>query len=96
MTRKTTFYLIMLLMIVFLAACATPVDMTDCVNEAPKGFLWGLLHGFISPFTFIVSLFKDSVAIYECNNNGGWYDFGFLLGASIFFGGSGSKARKRR
>jgi hypothetical protein len=35
------------------------------------------------------------VHIYEIHNNGGWYNFGFLLGVSIFFGGSGSGACKR-
>jgi hypothetical protein len=48
---------------------------------------------------FIISLFNDSVGIYEMHNNGGWYNFGFLLGASIIFGGSGGGAcrgRRRR
>ncbi len=53
-------------------------------------------HGFISPFTFLISLFSDTVHIYEIHNNGGWYNFGFLLGASIIFGGSGGGAARRR
>jgi len=35
-----------------------------------------------------VSLFNPDVGIYEYNNNGGWYNFGFVLGA----GSSGSGA----
>ena len=65
----------------------------------PAGFFLGLWHGFISLFTFIGSLFSSKVNIYETFNNGGWYNFGFILGASVFFGGSGGaggKARKRR
>ena len=27
--------------------------------------------------------------MYAVNNNGGWYDFGFVLGAGILFGGGG-------
>ncbi len=61
----------------------------------PAGFWMGLWHGFISFFTFIISLFSDNVGIYEINNNGGWYNFGFILGVSIFFGGS-SKGTCRR
>ena len=34
------------------------------------------------PITFIVSLFNPDVGIYESNNNGGWYNFGFVIGAA--------------
>jgi len=34
--------------------------------------------------------------MYEIYNNGGWYDFGFVLGAGILFGGSVSAAKKRQ
>jgi hypothetical protein len=39
-----------------------------------------------------VSLFSVKVRIYEVANKGDWYDFGFMLGVSIIFGGSGSAA----
>ncbi len=70
------------------------VIMTSCApgNEqftaAPAGFFMGLWHGFISFFSFVISLFSDTVAVYESNNTGGWYDFGFIMGISIFYGGS--------
>lgn len=48
----------------------------------PAGFLVGLWHGIIMPFTFMVSLFIPGVGIYETNNNGAWYNFGFVIGAS--------------
>jgi len=63
------------------------------------GFWLGLWQGFISPITFVVSLFNDDVGIYEIHNNGGWYDFGFLFGAMVIFSGmarSGYAARPRR
>ncbi|HEY3544911.1 MAG TPA: hypothetical protein VGK17_02325, partial [Propionicimonas sp.] len=53
-------------------------------------------QGFISPITFIVSLFNHDVGIYEVHNNGGWYNFGFVAGASMFFGGSGASGRGAR
>jgi hypothetical protein len=56
----------------------------------PAGFLAGLWHGLICPFTFLVSLFHDGVRMYETNNKGRWYDFGFLIGASGPLGGSSS------
>jgi hypothetical protein len=46
----------------------------------PAGFLGGLWHGLIAPLTFIVSLFLSGVSIYETNNNGRWYEFGFMIG----------------
>lgn len=58
----------------------------------------GLWHWLIAPITFVVSLFNDAVAVYEVDNTGGWYDFGFLLGVSIIFSGSGaggSRSRRR-
>jgi hypothetical protein len=51
------------------------------------GFFPGLWHGIISPVTFIISLFTDDVSVYEVRNSGNWYDFGFVLGAGILFGG---------
>lgn len=44
-------------------------------------------------------MFTDTVRFYEVNNNGGWYDFGFLLGIRVFLGGGSCcgpcKKRKR-
>ncbi len=62
------------------------------------GFWRGLWHGFASPVMFIISLFNEKVEVFEVHNNGGWYSFGFLMGASIIFGGSGGSAcgKKRR
>ncbi len=51
---------------------------------SPAGFWAGLWHGIIAPITFIVSLFADGVRIYETNNNGRWYDFGFMLGIAAY------------
>ena len=56
----------------------------------------GLWHGLISPFTFVISLFSDSVRVYEVHNSGRWYDFGFVIGAAIIFGGSGGGAASGR
>lgn len=92
--KKFGYLPLLFVAVLLLTSCATVTPIEECVTETPLGFWKGLLHGVITPFSFIVSLFKDDVAIYAINNNEGWYDFGFLLGASIVFGGSGSRARK--
>jgi hypothetical protein len=43
----------------------------------------------------VVSLFTDSVSVYEVANNGNWYDFGFFFGVAISLGGSGGGAGVR-
>jgi len=53
----------------------------------PAGFWAGFWHGNIAAITFVVSLFNKGVSIYETHNNGGWYNFGFLLGVSAMSGG---------
>ncbi len=71
-------------------AVAGPNSKYQQPDAAPAGFLAGLWHGLILPITFIVSLFSMNVRIYETNNSGRWYDFGFLIGASSSLGGSGA------
>ena len=57
----------------------------------------------ISPITFLISLFTSEVNVYEVQNNGNWYDFGFMLGVALAFGGgaggssaSAGRVRRRR
>jgi len=80
----------------FLGCTAGPNQMTGSPDDEGKvaGFWKGLWHGFIVLFSFIVSLFRDNVRIYEVHNNGGWYNFGYLLGIMMFFGGGGGGACK--
>jgi hypothetical protein len=73
-------------------AVAGPDSKFKLPDAEPAGFWAGLWHGSILPLAFIVSLFKPGVGIYETNNNGAWYNFGFLLGASSSLGG-GAKAQ---
>jgi hypothetical protein len=82
-----------------LTACAAgPNVVADSAAEDVEiaGFWLGLWHGFISPFTFIISLFKDNINVYEVFNNGGWYNFGFMVGVSAIFGGGGRSTRRSR
>jgi len=91
--KKLKIYLLLVLVISLLATgCADVTPIENCAVDSPYGFWGGLWHGFIAPFSFFGSLFSDDIAMYAVNNNGGWYDFGFVLGAGILFGGSGSQA----
>jgi len=56
-------------------------------QESPAGFWWGLWHGIISVISLIVHVFNESVVVYEIDNTGAWYDFGFLLGVILIWGG---------
>ena len=71
---------IITLLILTLSSCADTASYQILSGHTSVGFWYGLWHGMIAPFAWIVSLFSDSVAIYAVYNNGGWYDFGFILG----------------
>lgn len=83
-------FLAVSLLVLALAACATQPEPE--VIDLP-GFWSGLLHGFLMLFSLIGSIFTD-VRIYAFPNSGGWYDFGFFLGATSFLGGGGAGARR--
>ncbi len=86
---KTAIIIYLALIVVFLTSCAQVTAIEDCVSGEPVGFWYGLWHGIIAPVSFVISLFSEKIAMYAVNNNGGWYDFGFVLGAGILFGGGG-------
>jgi hypothetical protein len=67
-------------------AVAGPNSKYQGPDAAPAGFWAGFWHGSIAPITFIVSLFNPGVGIFERNNNGHWYEFGFLLGVMSAMG----------
>ncbi|MEM6989286.1 MAG: hypothetical protein AAF721_02275 [Myxococcota bacterium] len=77
-----------------MAACAA--GDARFAAETPAGFWAGLWHGAISFVTLIIGIFTDAVAVYETSNTGGWYDFGFLFGATAVWGGGSSRIHARR
>jgi len=84
---------------IVLASCAPgPNDLEKTANAQGRtaGFLLGLWHGLISPVTFIISIFSKNVRFYEVHNNGGWYNFGFVLGAGLFLSGGILGKRKKK
>ena len=73
-------------------AVAGPNSKYQQPGAERAGFLAGFWHGLILPLAFIVSLFNTGVRIYEKHNRGRWYDFGFIIGASISIGGGGHES----
>jgi hypothetical protein len=95
--RAVVFAILLSLVAMALSACAPGANAL--VNVPSEGgtvadFWLGLWHGIISPITFFVSLFRPDVNIYEVHNNGGWYNFGFVIGAGILLGGSSRASRR--
>jgi len=85
-SKMKLFILVLMFLILLLLSCAANNEMY--VSKA-AGFWAGLWHGLIIIVTFIISLFTDSVGVFEVNNSGGWYNFGFVLGVIISLGHGG-------
>ena len=87
--------LLFVIILLALSSCARTVAIELPQEIELYGFWNGLWHGLISPITLIISFFKENITMYAINNNGGWYNTGFLFGASLIFGG-GCKAGNRK
>jgi hypothetical protein len=78
------------------------VALTGCVPGDGKatpthlaGFFWGIWHGWLAPVSLIIGLFDHSIRVYEVQNTGWWYDFGYYMALLGGFGGL-SLFRSRR
>ncbi len=71
-----------LIAMLILTGCADTSNIDQCLrpSEHTYGFWGGTWHGMIMGLSFIGSLFDNDIAVYAVNNNGGWYDFGFVGG----------------
>jgi hypothetical protein len=79
--KKIVFVILLFLMIFLLTGCADVSDITyNNPDEHVYGFWGGTWHGMIMFPSFIGSLIWDDVAVYAVNNNGAWYNFGFVGG----------------
>jgi hypothetical protein len=73
------------------------IPVQECVEGTKVyGFWNGLWHGMISLISVIASLFNDDITIYAVNNNGFWYNLGFILGCGAVAGGSLKVSKNRR
>jgi RsiW-degrading membrane proteinase PrsW (M82 family) len=88
-TRRSRKFVLLVAAALFVAVIASCAHQPSPLSEGVPGFFKGLLHGFLILFSFIGSIFTD-VRIYAFPNAGGWYDFGYLIGAGLFLGGAGA------
>lgn len=60
-------------------------------------FLWGLRSGATSLGLLILHVIGiwDQFPVYNVGRDGGWYQFGFILGVLCAGGGGGAAARRR-
>ena len=74
----------------FLFRSCAPVGMT----KEEYGFLYGIVHGFISPFVLIAKLLGANIGLYAEHNIGSLYWLGFILGVVLGGGGGTYSTRK--
>lgn len=97
--RRSILLVAVLIATLVLAGCAPGPNSAEKTADAEgrtAGFLLGLWQGFISPVTFVISVFTRNVRFYEVHNNGTWYNFGFVLGAGLFLSGGILGRKKKR
>ena len=91
--RKVLLLVLMLVaMMLLLTACA-PGDGANTADH-PAGFFSGVWHGWIAPVTLVISIFNRHIHIYEVNNIGFWYDFGYYMAIISGFGGLALSRKK--
>ena len=90
-TTSIVLALFVLLSLLHFIGCATQPN-PEGFN--PPGFFLALLHGLIAPFALIGSLFMD-IRIYAFPNSGFFYDLGYLLGISVWAGGTSTVIQSR-
>jgi hypothetical protein len=81
--------------LVFMLGSCLPWD-GKATPEKPAGFLSGIWHGWMAPISLIAGIFKASIRVYEPNNSGWWYDFGFYLAILGGFGGLSLSRKAKR
>lgn len=79
--------ILFVLLALTLFSCADKTAYTIDTTQHIYGFWGGVWHGMITMPDFIGSLIWDDVAVYATNNNGAWYDFGFVGGLGIMIKG---------
>jgi hypothetical protein len=94
MKKSWLIFAIAIVAVVLFSGCADVSAVCPAPTDHIYGFWGGLWHGLIIFWSWIGSLFSDDIAVYAVSNNGGWYDFGFLLGAGMLASGSTTAATR--
>lgn len=94
MNTKLIFVIILILFATFILTGCLPGDGKRTISK-PANFITGIWHGWVAPISVIVGIFDKTIRVYEVNNTGWWYDFGFYIAIISGFGGL-SLARRRK
>ena len=81
---------LLILLVGVLTGCGGPNNVAHLHATHIHGFWKGLWDGMTACIAFIIHLFGGHTNIYEVHNNGGWYNFGFLIGIGAFAKGASS------
>ena len=82
--KKINFLTIVLIALIFTSCADASPYAQLAVTDNAYGFWGGLWHGMILFWNWIGTFIWDDVAIYAQDNNGGWYNFGFISGIGSF------------
>jgi hypothetical protein len=86
-------FILLLVTLLLLSACAPG---SGRYREDHKANIFnGIWHGWIAPITLIWGFFDRSIRVYEVNNTGWGYDFGFYMAILGGFGGFALTRKKR-
>jgi hypothetical protein len=83
---------LLLTLILLLSSCLPGTLIAT--EDNPAGFFMGIWHGWIAPISLVVGIFDPQVRIYEQDNTGWLYDFGFYIAIISGFGGLSLARRK--
>ena len=97
-SNKNSKKLILLILILTTLIITTACIPGNGINtrEDPAGFFRGIWHGWIAPFSLVLSIFNPSASIYEIHNTGFWYDLGFYAAIISGFGGFSISRNKNK
>lgn len=94
LNKKTVLIIILVLLAGLILSGCIPGDGRNTEGN-PAGFFWAIWHGWIAPVSLIISIFNDSISIYEVNNTGFFYDLGYYMAIISGFGGIALSRKKR-
>lgn len=88
--KKNNLFILLAISTLVLVTLACASGNPHANPEASAGFWKGLWDGTTILISGIISIFNPSYGLYEINNNGGGYDFGFFLGIAAIAAASRS------
>ena len=94
MKKYVLICLVLLFLCVSLSGCVPGDGAKSETNRA--GLFSGIWHGWIAPFSLLVSIFKKQIGIYEVYNNGFLYNLGYYAAIISGFGGLSLVRKKRK